>query len=162
MLHVCIIFPSAEDQSEVGTKNPQSLIKVFDSVFYALQCDCFGITPHFLWGFVDINVTFFYKISKELQRGKRKEKTNKNCTANVLSVEIADVCLQSKSKDSHWLFLHVSVCDWLQKFVCCFNVISKAKSTEKWTLFIQNYRYLFVLLAIFFHNVKFSQFFYCI
>ena len=84
------------------------------------------------------------------------------CTANVLSVEIADVCLQSKSKDSHWLFLHVSVCDWLQKFVCCFNVISKAKSTEKWTLFIQNYRYLFVLLANFFHNVKFSQFFYCI
>ena len=86
----------------------------------------------------------------------------KDYTANVLSVEIADVCLQSKSKDSHWLFLHVSVCDWLQKFVCCFNVISKAKSTEKWTLFIQNYRYLFVLLANFFHNVKFSQFFYCI
>ena len=74
------------------------------------------------------------------------------CPANFLSVEITDVCLQSKSKDSHWLFLHVSVCDWLQKFVCCFNVISKAKSTEKWTLFIQNYRYLFVLLVNFFHN----------
>ena len=32
-------------------------------------------------------------------------------TANVLSGEIADVCLKSKSKDSHWLFIHVSVCD---------------------------------------------------
>ena len=32
-------------------------------------------------------------------------------TKKVLSVEITNVCLQSKSKDSHWLFLHVSVCD---------------------------------------------------
>ena len=70
-----VSFSSAWDQSEEGSKNPQSLIKVFDSVFHALECDCFGITPHFLWGYVDINVIFPAKSAKNC----KEEKGQKLC-----------------------------------------------------------------------------------
>ena len=39
-------------------------------------------------------------------------------TANVLSVEIADVRLRSQSKDNLLLLLHIFVCDQLQIFFC--------------------------------------------
>ena len=32
-------------------------------------------------------------------------------TANVSLVKCADVCLQTKSKNNHWLFLHLFVCN---------------------------------------------------
>ena len=52
-------------------------------------------------------------------------------TANVLSVKNADVCLRSKSKSNHWLFIHLFVGDWLQIFLCCFYINSTAESTGK-------------------------------
>ena len=47
-----------------------------------------------------------------------------NYTENVLSVEFADFCLPSKSKNKHLLFLHSCVCDWSQTFESNFNFIN--------------------------------------
>ena len=52
-------------------------------------------------------------------------------TANVLSVDNADVCLRSKFKNKSWLLLHKYVFNPLQLFSCCFYIFPKAKSTEK-------------------------------
>ena len=52
-------------------------------------------------------------------------------TANVLSAEYTDVCLRSKFKNKHWLFLHVFVCNGQQIFSCCFYFESNTKFTEK-------------------------------
>ena len=52
-------------------------------------------------------------------------------TANVLSVEYADICLCSEFKNKHWLFLHAFVCNGQQMFSRCFYFESNTKFIEK-------------------------------
>ena len=56
---------------------------------------------------------------------------NKYYTANFLSVKIVDVCLRSKLKNKHLLFLHFFLCDLLQIFSRCFQICSGTEFNEK-------------------------------
>ena len=67
-------------------------------------------------------------------------------TANVLSAEYTDVCLRSKFKNKHWLFLHIFVCNGQQLDSCCFYFASNT--------FYQIYKKNFVLLENLFHTDK--------
>jgi len=80
-------------------------------------------------------------------------------TANVLSVEIADVYLRSQSKNKYLLILQIFKCDWLQISLCCFQVISKADFSEKKLLCVHTTHLCQWFPKTFFIISKFSQFF---
>ena len=58
-------------------------------------------------------------------------------TANVLYAEYTDVCLCSKFKNKHWLFLDVFVYNG-QQISCCFYFEPNTKFTKKYTYSIKS------------------------
>ena len=82
-------------------------------------------------------------------------------TANVLSVEYTNVCLCSKFKYKHWLFLYVFICNRLQLFSCCFYTASKAKSTGKLAFSIKFTKDFLLFQKTFFTMTK-TQFLCCV